>query len=148
MIRPRSVGVLVFENPVTGCHRGLFEVGDVDFEFGAERGGLAQGVGGDAVFVAPVAFEVLSHLTIVFHADVDEINNATENGVAKFFRVGCFTVAEVGEDRKTSHGNFFLLTPAPIGVLGFFEPAERFDNSVFAGFVTAIFSESVEAVTF
>ncbi len=65
-----------------------------DTELDAEGGSFAEGVGSDSVFVTPVAFEIAGHLAFVLHVHVDEVDDASGDGVSEFLGVGSFTVTE------------------------------------------------------
>ena len=70
--------MLVFKDPVAGHLCSFLELGNVDSKLDAEGGCFTEGVSGDTMVVAPVlVFDVVSKFASVFHANIDEVNDAS-----------------------------------------------------------------------
>ena len=99
------------------------------------------------MLVAPVVIlEVVGELAVVFHRLVDEEGDSGENGFAKFFGLGCFTVAEEGKKGEGGHGHLAASTPRAVLILLLLEPAKRVDHGIFTLLGAAIGLKTRKAV--
>lgn len=110
---PASALVLAVDEELTGGLDSFFELVDVFPEgFDAEGVSFSEGVGGDGVLVGPVlVFEVGGELAVIFHGKVGEVGGGGENAFAKFWRLGGFAMAEVGEEGEAGHGDLAFVGP-------------------------------------